>query len=253
MAETPLLLFRKRPEELTVDDILGAFQQLSPDQQEQFMLSYQVESRDPTSLEKLYVEDRLWKDSRDASGDKPASTAFCIVRSRFNHSCFPNAALPALEGALDDLGLSLYAWRNIAEGEELTFNYLNQFNGMCLTRAERQEELGFENECDCRACRLGTDFQRASDMRQRLIRGLLYLTRGVDVDDCWNEWLIEDMELRPDSSMFIYVYLAAFFIEEEGLMDDVVLATLSYHLRDLNLFSGSSNVGIAWLAAAQDT
>lgn len=260
VADKPLLVFTKLPELLTLDELLAAFRQLSPHQQEQLMLSCQTGSRDPADLARLYEEEALFIDVLEATENNPAITAFCVVRSRFNHSCLPNASLPNFERvSREEGGLSLYAWRDIASGEEITFCYLNQLAGMCLTRLERQEELQFE--CGCGVCHLSTDLQRASDMRQRLIRGLLYLARGVDVDDSRAGWLIVDSELRdvaenlriPESSMFVYVYLAAFVIEEEGLMDDVVLETLSYHLHALNLFSGSSNVGVAWLAAAQDT
>jgi hypothetical protein len=154
-----------------------------------------------------------------------------------------------------------FATRDIVAGEEITLCYNTDFE--CRTRRERHQALGFA--CNCQACLEGTPFQKLSDMRRRLIRGVEYLANGVDIDgqrQSLGSPIITDPRLKlaaetlsiPLSSRLIYRLLAAALLEEEGLLDDFMVGRVSPGIQTMaTLFRTKSNAGIASIAMAQET
>lgn len=101
--------------------------------------------------------------------------------SRFNHSCQENAFVPESqsEPGVGRNSTSSFAVRDIAAGEEITIGYQNGFHSH--TMDERRRLLTFE--CRCTVCdRASKDrnFRQVSDMRRRLMRGLVYLLDSID-------------------------------------------------------------------------
>jgi hypothetical protein len=257
LEEQPLCIIRKSPSDLTDQDVKVAFRQLPPSQLAQLKLLRDNGSNKFTSFRQLYMQNCFgFHDSDNPDGIFVAS-GFFILRSRFNHSCLPNSSSPTAAD-VDD-GLVLTATRDIPAGDEITFCYHGDFEGK--TRLERQECLDLGPGCDCKACRPGTTFQRASDMRQRLIRGLLYMIEGADTDGSKSGWLITDSNLRetaenfeiPVSSRIVYNHFIAFLLEEEGLMDDFMLEGISTNMGAGKFLVNQSNEAILRSAAAQDT
>lgn len=178
--------------------------------------------------------------------------------TRLNHSCLPNTKIPT--DNIDVTSLQSFATREIVPDEEITFSYEGDFE--CRTREERHRELRFT--CHCEVCHLGTYFQRLSDMRRRLIRGLQYLEIGKDLNgqkqECTDRPLITDTQLRiaaetlsiPLSSRFIYGLLKIFVIEQEGLLDDFLAKRLCPSVfAAADMFQTESNATVAKLAMAQ--
>ncbi|KAK7057595.1 aldehyde dehydrogenase [Favolaschia claudopus] len=83
--------------------------------------------------------------------------ATCKLISRLNHSCSPNT-FPRFD--IPSFSYRLYAVRDIAEGEELTFQYTHVVNAT----AKRQEALKpYDFTCSCTACKdPGSDKRRAA-------------------------------------------------------------------------------------------
>ena len=112
-------------------------------------------------------------------------------------------------------------------GEEFTFCYNTDFE--CRNRYECHQALRLI--CDCKACLPGTAFQQFSDMRRIFIRGLQYLTLGVDMNGQKQDSIspiIVDPKLKkaaedfriPLSSRLIYNLLILCLLEEEGFLDE---------------------------------
>jgi SET domain-containing protein len=82
--------------------------------------------------------------------------------SRINHSCVPNA-----QGNFhDELGrFNIHATRDIAMGEELTLNYLQELGA---AREMRQERLisGYGFSCECKACDMSSSKGRDGEKRR---------------------------------------------------------------------------------------
>lgn len=230
-----------------------AFQELPPSQKEEFLLLRDNGSMVFTSLNEAFAENSFCIPTPDPT--MPSAHGLFPLHSRFNHSCIPNSKIPTTLGET----ISIFATQNIDAGEEITICYNTDFE--CRTRYERHEALRFT--CNCFACLPSTPFQRPSDMRRRLIRGLQYLTLGVDVNgrrQSSHSPIIVDSKLRnaaeslsiPISSRFIYILLTIFLIEEEGLLDDFMLDRLRPGLiRVAGLFRLESNCSIAGHAMSQ--
>ena len=231
-----------------------AIQELAPAEKQQFLCL-----RDNAYLPFRSLSHAMAENSfgiTDQGLGRPAHRLFLIM-SRFNHSCIPNSKLPTTS----EENITSFATRDIATGEEITFCYDPDFE--CRTRHERHHLLRFS--CECAACRTGTLFQQLSDMRRTLIRGLQYLTLGVDLDGQRQSSvlpIIFDPELKtaaeefriPLTSRLIYNILVICLLEEEGLLDDFMLERmLPGTLKISNGFKTESNARIAKLAMAQTT
>ncbi|KAE8139738.1 hypothetical protein BDV38DRAFT_39848 [Aspergillus pseudotamarii] len=253
LSEKPLFIIRKPHTDITEEHVRMAFQELSPSQQAEVLLLRDNGSMAFPSLNQAFAENSFCITTADP--DRPPAYGLFPLHSRFNHSCIPNSKIPVTKGET----ISIFATRNIDAGEEITFCYESDFE--CRTRYERHEALRFT--CNCMACLPGTPFQQLSDMRRRLIRGLQYLTLGVDINgqrQSSHSSIIVDSELRnaaetfsiPISCRFIYTLLTIFLIEEEGLLDDFLVERLRPGLvATAGLFTLESNCSIARLAMNQ--
>ncbi|KAI0529789.1 hypothetical protein GGR58DRAFT_495665 [Xylaria digitata] len=251
LREKPLFVIRKPHEEITEADLWTRFQQLAPEEKQQFLCLRDNASGHFASLELAFAENSF------AISKSPEAHGLFLLHSRFNHSCIPNTKLP---DSFKEIAQS-YATRNIVAGEEITICYNSDFE--CRTRSDRHQSLRFV--CDCKACITGTPFQQLSDMRRTLIRGLQYLTLGVDINGQRQSSaspLIFDFELKdaaenmsiPLFARLIYNLLAIYLLEEEGLLDDFMVERLLPGTSLVSaLFKTESNARISRLSMAQDT
>ncbi|KAJ5870837.1 hypothetical protein N7455_005778 [Penicillium solitum] len=254
LSEKPTFIIRKSHTEITDYHVTMAFQKLSPSQRAQFLLLRDNGASCFTSMNEAFAENSF--NIANSYRDEPEAHGLFPLHSRFNHSCIPNSKVPTVSGEI----ISSFATRDIAVGEEINFCYNTDFE--CRTRYERHQALRFT--CDCMACLPGTPFQQLSDMRRRLIRGLQYLARGVDLDgqrqgshsiifDCTQRFVAETFSITL-SSRFIYALLSIFFLEEEGLLDAFMNARLRPSLdKTVQLFKSESNQSIVRLAMEQKT
>jgi hypothetical protein len=107
--------------------------------------------------------------------------------------------------------------------------------------------------------------QQLSDMRRTLIRGLQYLTLGVDLNGQKQSSaspIIVDSKLKktaedfsiPLSARLIYNLLVMSLLEEEGLLDDFMVERFNPGILQMTaLFQTGSNARIARQAMAQET
>ncbi|KAJ5178575.1 uncharacterized protein N7500_001274 [Penicillium coprophilum] len=232
-------------------NIFTAFMQLSPSQKEQVLLL-----RDNGSEKFQSFVDILSENSFAVGAEYPGRGLFTIG-SRFNHSCLPNARAPITPGPF----IEFYAIKDIEAGEEIYFCYNAELKAK--TKDERREALGFT--CDCKACVPGTPFQELSDLRRRLIRGILYIIRGVDLDGRMQSSrspVIVNPELKaaaekhniPLSSKLVLRLLSIVLLEEEGLLDDWAVEIVETSMVEpVALFKSEENQRISQAALAQDT
>lgn len=238
LSEKPLFIIPRPHTDITEEHVTMVFQKLLPSQKAEFLLLRDNGSTVFRSLIEAFAENSFGIVTSDPN--KPLAHGLFPLHSRFNHSCAPNSKIPTTSGET----ISAFATRDIDADEETTFCYNTDFEGR--TRYEHHEALRFA--CNCMACLPGTPFQRLSDMRRRLIRGLQYLTLGVDLDGQRQSprfSIIVDSKLRtaaenhsiPISSRMIYTLFTIFLLEEEGLLDDLTVERLNPSLiRTMSLF-----------------
>jgi hypothetical protein len=258
LREKPLFVIRKPHEEITEEDVWAAFQQLIPSEKQQFLSLRDNASRPFTHVTQACAENSfaISNSIRPQANDPPIHGVF-LLHSRFNHSCIPNSKVPITGEEI----IASFATRDIVAGEEITFCYNTDFE--CRTRHERHQALRFV--CDCKACLTDTPFQQLSDMRRTLIRGLQYLTLGVDLNrqrqgsaspiivDSKLKKTAEDFSI-PLSARLIYNLLVMCLLEEEGLLDDFMVERFNPGiLQTTALFQTGSNARIARQAMAQET
>lgn len=232
-----------------------ALRGLSSSQKAQFLLLRDNGSRVFTNMSEAFAENSFCITTPELS--IPLGYGLFPLHSRFNHSCIPNSKIPTTSGDI----ISIFATQDIDAGEEITFCYNTDFE--CRTRYERHQALRFT--CSCLACCPGTPLQQLSDTRRRLIRGLQYLTLGVDLDGQKQNSqfpIIVDLELRnaaeslsiPISSRFVYYLLTIFLLEEEGLLDYFMIKRLEPGLvRTAGFFRLEKNQRIAKFALSQSS
>lgn len=255
LAEKPLFIIHKPHQEITEEDIGMAFRRLAPADKQKFLYL-----RDNASRPFRYLSDAMAENSFQVhtQGSNLSAHGLFLLLSRFNHSCVPNSKIPTSSGETGGEASAIFAMRDIAAGEEITFCYNPDFSSR--TRYERHQLLRFP--CNCEACHAGTS--QASDMRRTLARGLQYLTLGKDIDgQRWDSTLtfFVDPELRraaeeltiPLSSRLVYNLLVMALLEEEGLTEFIVETMLPGIQRISKLFATESNAKIVKLAMAQGT
>ncbi|KAI1496390.1 hypothetical protein F5X99DRAFT_400632 [Biscogniauxia marginata] len=259
MSEEPLFTIQKLHAEITEEDVVRAFHQLPASRKPLFLLLRDNASGGFRSMEHAFAENSFNMAGEGHGGlqlDGPRG--LFLLHSRFNHSCLPNSKIPI--GSREITTLKSFATRDIVPGEEITFSYEGDFG--CRTREERHRQLRFV--CNCQACQLGTPFQRLSNMRRRLIRGLQYLQVGKDLDGqkqkASDRPLITDTQLRiaaetfniPLSSRLIHGLLIMLLTEQEGLLDDFLAERLSPSIWAVaSAFQTGKNAEVAKLAMAQ--
>jgi SET domain len=228
-----------------------------PSEKQQFLCLRDIASKPFAHMTQACAENSfaISNSIRPQSNDPPIHGLF-LLHWHFNHSCIPNSKVPITGGEI----IASFATRDIVAGEEITFCYNTDFE--CRTRHDRQA-LRFV--CDCKACLTGTPFQQLSDMRRTLIRGLQYLTLGVDLNgqrqgsaspiivDSKLKKAAEDFSI-PLSARLIYGLLVVYLLEEEGLLDDFMVERFNPGiLQTTALFKTESNARIARLAITQET
>ncbi|RDW59117.1 hypothetical protein BP5796_12041 [Coleophoma crateriformis] len=250
LRENPLFVIRKPHEWITEEDVWTAFQSLLPRGKQQFLCLRDNASNPFTSMSEAFAENSFAQSS--------SIHGLYLLHSRFNHSCLPNSKIPT---TTDGPAIACFATKDIAPDEEITFCYNTDFE--CRARSERHGALRFT--CDCKACLIGTPFQQLSDLRRRFIRGLQYLTLGVDLGGQRQDSvspIIIDPELKkaaenfsiPLSARLIYDVLVAYLLEEEGLLDHFMVKRLEPGIvRTVASFETEGNVEIARLAIVQET
>ena len=240
---------------ITEADIRVAFQQLAPSSQQQFLCLRDNAASPFTSMSEALAENSFAIPA--SRGKSIEEQGLFLLHSRFNHSCVPNSKIP------DTCSnpITSFATRDIAAGEEICFCYSPRFE--CRTRQDRHRLLRFE--CKCKACIVGTHFQRLSDARRTLLRGLQYLTLGVDLDGRRQDSptpIIVDPELKkaaetcsiPLSARLVYNLLSMFLMQEEGLLDYLMIERMSPSIELLpRLFQTANNAELAKLAMTQNT
>ncbi|KAL8792197.1 MAG: hypothetical protein Q9195_005219 [Heterodermia aff. obscurata] len=103
-------------------------------------------------------------------------SAVFVNASQFNHSCLPNAFYTWNDnlGANPRGCLTIHAIRDIAFGEEILINYLNEDSQVSGIAQRKKLQAGYGFECNCPACDSGApDAARVEDNRkwiQEIIR-----------------------------------------------------------------------------------
>ncbi|KAK8097387.1 hypothetical protein PG984_016526 [Apiospora sp. TS-2023a] len=257
LREKALFAIAKHHDDITELDVLAAFRKSSRSLQWQFL-----SLRDHAGAPFTNISQSNSFSIGAPEAGKPRHGFFPLL-SRFNHSCLPNAAVPIVKDAPRDAP-ALYATRDITAGEEIRFSYDPHFESQ--TARERHEALGFA--CDCPACRPGTTFQRASDLRRRLIRGLQFMVSGEDPADAavsggsGQFQVIADPAIRkevaelrtPLSSQLVHTLLTVCLMEAEGILDDFEVGRLQPGITAMaTMFRRPNNASIARHAMAQST
>ncbi|KAK8054898.1 hypothetical protein PG993_000125 [Apiospora rasikravindrae] len=252
LRERPLFAIPKHHTAITSSDVLSALRTSSPTTQRQFQAL-----RDHHATLPFPNPAKAFAENSFAIGTDTHSPAhgFFPLLSRFNHACLPNAAVPLLK---DADAPALYATRDIAAGEEIAFSYDPRFESR--TARERHASLGFA--CGCRACHPpGSRFQRASDLRRRLIRGLQFMVSGDD-DGEERFHVIAEPEVRkqvaecrtPLSVLLVCNLLTQCLMEAEGILDDFEIGRLQPGATAMaKMLRRPENARIARFAMAQRT
>ena len=161
LADKPLFIVDKPDSGGSVyqSNISSTFQKLSVDEKREFL-----------SLKNGHAGSQHLSDpvlgiaSSNAFAVSDTASAICILASRFNHSCSPNARYSwHAEGGR----LRIHALREIAIGEEIYVSYLSGRHVYGSHRTDRQNRLkiyGFI--CTCTVCSLPSSEQKASDTRR---------------------------------------------------------------------------------------
>ncbi|KAI0475957.1 hypothetical protein GGR56DRAFT_640448 [Xylariaceae sp. FL0804] len=258
LREGPLFSIRKPHEDITEADVRAALEQLSPAEQQQFM-SIRDNAQRPFARMELALVNNSFRLS-----ESPEAHGLFPLYSRLNHSCIPNTKGPGSELELKEGVMTCHALCDISAGEEILITYNQHFG--CWTRAERHRQLGFV--CHCPACEIGTPFQALSDMRRTLIRGLQYLTLGVDFGPSPASPaspaspLIVDSKLKaaaealaiPISTRLIADLLLFCLRDAEGILDDFHIKRNLPGMKFVaSLFRDQSSERIAKCAMARET
>ncbi|KAE8556600.1 hypothetical protein EYB25_001302 [Talaromyces marneffei] len=284
MKERALFVIQKASENITEQDISNAVKKLGDPQKHILAclsgnkprkLSNGLMSSGPLKLARIWgencfsletgVEQRLFGNYIE---EKRWGLFPC--HSRFNHSCQENAFVPESqsEPGVGRNSTSSFAVRDIAAGEEITIGYQNGFHSH--TMDERRRLLTFE--CRCTVCdRASKDrnFRQVSDMRRRLMRGLVYLLDSIDENSEYDDDnsphfkpVICDPVMRkaadncdfPLSTRLIYDLLLVALKEAEGVLDAEGAAYTWTHVwRRANSFGTAENRRIAKLDVQQKT
>lgn len=234
--EKPLYILRNHPEEIFFPwDIMKAYQQLKPKDKQIFQALGQAMGVGLGLLDMVKIHELNQFDIKNDNGCR--ESALYPLHSRFNHSCVPNSRL--YERHMDDTDTRI-AIENIPAGEEITFCYSR--NLQFMTALERHQDLEFT--CTCKACLPGTPFQRLSDARRRLMRGLHNLIQGVDISFHGDNkqsskasvFLDPKVERKAKefrntvADRYFYMTLMCYLLEQEGLLEN---GEMDYRNRDI--------------------
>jgi hypothetical protein len=137
-------------------NIISAVKKLSPDEKEKFL-----SLKNAHSGSQRFNNPIIGTFNSNAFAVSDTASAICILASRFNHSCSPNARYSwhAAGGRL-----RIYALREIAVGEEVNVSYLGGRHVYGSSRKDRQDRLkAYGFICACVVCSLPFSEQKVSN------------------------------------------------------------------------------------------
>ncbi|KAJ5934892.1 hypothetical protein N7466_004439 [Penicillium verhagenii] len=239
LTERPLFFFEKPKALITVGEAAKAILSLPLDKKTQVSLMLKNGTSLYQDLRYLVGENSF--SLRDSHSHAPA-WGFFLLQSRFNNSCTPNSRIVAMGQGV----IVRYANRDIQPGEEITS--IHTVYDFVSTRFERQRRISFP--CHCATCQLPPLLQQASDLRRRLMRGLVFLIDGED--QCSSSPVIIDTEMRRRAASFdlslctiiFFDFLLLFLLAEEGLFQDAFLAKFRGGLAQRGQFIRSESTRI---------
>ena len=229
-SESPIFIIKRRSNSITEDDIATAYNKLTAaekrtcDNMGDPRLDIESKAASSLNARVLAMSARLARfQANKFVLDRNMSSWGCFpVSSRFNHFCLPNAT------AIAQNSNGLKHWRifkDVAPGEELTFTYMEACQYM--TFEERQSYLkyiGLISGYSCQLCSLPEDKRVASDMRRCLMRHLLYMYTGKDLDGApstINGTALQKVNLRTQNLRAVgtvHAFLFGKLAEAEGLV-----------------------------------
>ncbi|KAK3702041.1 hypothetical protein LTR37_015155 [Vermiconidia calcicola] len=159
----------RRPEcDVTSQQVQGAFDALSKEDQAAFMALHEGNLPYKTKLLRIY--------KANAFGDEVHAWVY-LKLARLNHSCAPNAEITETDNEAD---VKVVALKPIQKGEEVLISY----NGALEEGSKREramvtkENHGFE--CNCSVCSLTGEEAMLSDGRRRLINAISHKLEGFE-------------------------------------------------------------------------
>jgi len=143
-----------------LSNVMSAVQKLSPDERNELLSLKHTHSGNQPVNNPIPSICRT-----NAFSISDTANAICVVASRFNHSCSPNARYSwhAAGGRL-----RIHALREIAVGEEVCVSYISGRHVYGSRRKDRQDRLKIRHGfiCSCVVCSLPFSEQKASDARR---------------------------------------------------------------------------------------
>lgn len=206
--ETPIMSFLKPDFLITEREVATAYNKLSAHDKKLFDEARHDRSHSPKCPCKRGV----------VSANNFSGHTFPIS-SRFNHSCAPNIAMVA---ALKGNYQTFRTLKDVALGEELTFNYTSGVAYLSTVQRKYELSSGFYGfQCLCTLCQQPSSQRLASDIRRVLLRSLTFWLRKRDVPDVSPCPAL--LQSKPDPSLLrqgVYTLLYALLMEAEGIKDD---------------------------------
>jgi hypothetical protein len=140
-------------------NVISAFQSLSSNEKKEFF-----SLKNAHSGSQHFDNPIIGTFQTNAFAISDTASAICMLASRFNHSCSPNARYSwhAASGRL-----RIYALREIAIGEEVYVSYISSRGVYGSRRKDRQDRLkSYGFICTCIICSLPISERKASDTRR---------------------------------------------------------------------------------------
>jgi len=230
MLEEPAMRVRHAPNQpCSQEAVQAAFNAMTVEQEERFMrLSAEGRKDKTTKLLRIF-------DTNFFTGNVLDVSCICLNLSLLNHSCVENASWHIRLQADNFL---VTATSFIPKGDEITINYAP--SGSFYTAAQRAALFAtFGNfKCDCKACKINTDFRKASDMRRVLLVALNMILQRAHGRSPVELPPNHDIALRTTNGSFLFQlnfqyidqfveadytfvwWLSAKLYEAEGLFND---------------------------------
>ena len=177
ISEDPVMIING--EDITHNDVLTAWRELSAHRQDQFLnLSQGKRSYASThgSLLTVKLLD-IYNNNCFAYAEDDDDSCICLEASRLNHSCVPNAEhiWNAVTSQYD-----VYSIFPIPKGEEITIAYVLAFGAM--PTSERNEYMeGWNFTCSCKSCTPGDAKLKYDPTSRYGVEGIQAWTSGHSV------------------------------------------------------------------------
>nr|GAT49083.1 predicted protein [Mycena chlorophos] len=171
-------------------------------------------------------------------GKLGAYVAVCEMISRLNHSCSPNTQ-PIFSRT--QFAYNLYAVRDVAEGEELTWQYTPTLQPQA-ERAEACAAYGFI--CDCPFCTAAPERIAQSDARRQAID-------GFDPIDAQREWAANSSLVLPDEWLVERCLAQLALLEKEGLQHCRWYCLAARVIMEAYIMLGNARSASEWAAVVR--